>query len=218
MKSRALVMALAVAVATVAPCLAQQPASGSPPEIDINGGFEHGSGDIPTGWDRTESTYELNRSEFAKHARYRLDDDMVHSGRWSISVEMLETFPRKCCAPAWSTFTDRLEEKRSYRFSIWVRVRDSQTRVTFNYRCLRQNRTLAARDAAGGQRSIPMGGTVLRYQRGGVDLDPGKWHEVAFEIDAPKGTNMTTIMIGISTPVSLGKKAWFDDARLVAVP
>jgi hypothetical protein len=89
--------------------------------------------------------------------------------------------------------------------------------VPFDYRCLRQNRALAARNASWGRQSTPAGGTVLTFRHGAVDLDPGKWHEVAFEIDVPKGTNMTTITIGIGSPLSIGKKAWFDDARIVAV-
>lgn len=157
-----------------------------------NADFERG--------DAAKNTFAGWGIEAPGHIGY-VDDVERHSGSRSVRMETAPGKDPHGHARIWQKLT--LKPNRRYRFSVWTKVRDYDTRTTWSFCVQIYNK----------ETSIAGAGSVGKLLRG---LTPEKWTKASVSfMTGPSGES--TVWMGSWSKTAKGT-FWFDDAHLEELP
>jgi len=167
---------------------------GETPTLLTNGGFEPQSElqKSPADWYATE----VPRTK--EYVTFEWDDQVVHSGKRSVSIAIDESHPDgQVIAYNWTKTVPGCQEGKSYELSGWVRTENMTGPAWIVAQCWNEAKNEMLGFATT-QKDYPITGT-------------SDWTQVGTVFTVPAGTAEVRIRAGVAAPENNGGRAWFDD-------
>ncbi|MCD6162131.1 MAG: hypothetical protein J7K40_06930 [candidate division Zixibacteria bacterium] len=85
-----------------------------------NGGFENKStaNNDPNGW------FATRVPQTAEHVLFDRDSEIVHSGSYSVSIEIKDSHPEDTIAYNWMHSIEKFEIGKAYQLNGWIKTKD----------------------------------------------------------------------------------------------
>jgi hypothetical protein len=131
---------------------------------------------------------------------FKWDDDVVHSGKCSVSIAIAASHPDEAIHYNWTKVVPACQVGKSYELSGWVRAENLTSPAFIVAQCWDGAKSKMLGFATT-QRDYPVTGT-------------SDWTQVATVFTVPDGTGEVRIRAGMSAPENRGGRVWFDDIRV----
>lgn len=166
-------------------------------QIDINGSFETQSENNTEvdGW------YATRVPETKEYYKFNWDNNISHSGDYSVSIFIDGNHPNKKIVYNWNRFVKGLKTKENYVLQGWIKTKNLDGTAFIVLQCLKWET----------KEIIEFFTTTKEYTVTGTS----DWTFVKTSFEVPEEADLVRILAGIGAPDNGGAKTWFDDIQIV---